>query len=304
MKVAAAILVGALGATISASAQNNTDSVKAVDQENPLARQDQNGGQGRFWVDEWMRTHSPVLSERQRRYNSFLQSSFRGLIGPGLSAPEGIELLSPQPPGRRGIQGGQFAVPINILEDGVLTSDTVFLTFFSLGIEWNAEARYVDSDCASAKHAVPTLNCDQYRITWTSPSDPPLQFGEGDPFLYGVRHVALQKALAALRRLQALIPSVVTVTAGDARWDAVHDAELYAERNAQCLRLSLFNTCVLDVGSIAYPFDWMTAEVDSTRLTPKFTRELTNAEIDARAALSSSERLREISQDAVYGAQH
>ena len=168
-------------------------------------------------------------------------------------------------------------------------------------MEWNSEARYLDTDCAAASQKIPAISCAQYRIDWTAPSEPLRQFAN-DPFLYGARHVSMQKALAALRRLQALMPSVVTVTAGGERSGSVRDTQLYADRNAQCLRRSLVNTCVLEAASMAYPFDWMTAQVDTARLPPHFTKELQDAEIDGRAALSSSERLRELSQSAVYAA--
>ena len=71
---------------VATPAQGGEGSLNLVPKKNLTELQDEKG-QVRFWVDEWQRTHSPDLIERQQRYNKIIRSYFSSFIGGGLSAP-------------------------------------------------------------------------------------------------------------------------------------------------------------------------------------------------------------------------
>jgi hypothetical protein len=278
-----------------AVAQSN-DALTPVYRNNQVELQDKQG-QVVFWVDGWGRVHSPAFMLWQQDYNRRVHRSFRTLIGSGLSAPEGIELVSFQPPGRRGIQStGVFAVPTSIPENGVLTRDTLSLAFFDLGIQWNYLARGLVRDCEAAKQVRRTLNCSNYQIDWRSPADASGSPPGTDPLLFELRLRELKKALSGLRRLQSLLARVVMVSAQGEQSDEARDLQLYQSRNTQCLRFSLFNTCRLEAADLRLPFDWMTLQVAAEQLPAEFLNELHQAEAEVQRHVTSSIEIGNLSQ--------
>jgi hypothetical protein len=270
-----------------------------VYRENQVEVQDKQG-QVVFWIDAWARLYSPDLMLWQQDYNARLHRSFRSFLGGGLSAPEGIELVSPQPPGRRGIQSnGLFAVPWSIQENGLITRDTLSLTFFNLGIQWNYLAHYLASDCEAARASAPALNCRDYQLDWRASSEPLRTPPPDDQLLFGLRYMELQKGLSALRRLQQQLARVVTVTAQGSRADEERDGELYDARRAECLRWVVTNNCTLEAEDLRFPFDWLTAQVESARLSAELLDALHEAERDAQLSVATSWEYRELSRSYV-----
>jgi hypothetical protein len=267
-----------------------------VYRENQVEVQDRQG-KVVLWIDGWARLHSPELLLWQQDYNARLHQSFRSFTGGGISAPEGIELVSPQPPGRRGIQSnGLFGVPWRIRENGLLTRDTLSLTFFNLGIQWNYLAHYLVNDCEAARASSPSVNCRDYRLDWRASSEPLRTPPPDDQLLFGLRYMELQKGLSSLRRLQQQLARVVTVTAQGMRADEGRDRELYDDRRAECLRRVFTNNCTLEAEDVRFPFDWLTAQVDSARLSAELLDALHEAERDAQLSVAASWEYRELSR--------
>jgi hypothetical protein len=293
-----AILAALLAAsTLAALAQEKVGVLTSFYRKDHVELEDKQG-QVVLWLDSWATLHSPEFVIQQQNYNARLSGQFRGLIPGGLSAPEGIQLVPPQPPGLRGIQSsGVFAVPYDVPENGVLTRDTLSIPFFDLGIQWNYLARGLASDCEVASRSASAINCRSYSIGWRTLPGEIRAPADNDRLLLGLRYVELLKGLAALRRLQILLEGVVTFSAEGARDDAADDRQQYDRRNLECLQWSLMNTCVLaDAGSLRFPFDWLTAQVDPTQLSPEFLRALHQAEHDAQLSITLAADEEELSR--------
>jgi len=291
------VVIGLLVAsTLAAAAQQKVGDLTAHFRKDHIELEDKQG-EVVLWYDALARLHSPDYLIWQQNYNTRVFSQFHGMIGIGLSAPEGIQLAPSQPPGLRGIQSnGVFTVPLHIAENGVLTRDTLSTTFYTLGIQWNYLAHNLSSDCEAAKITNSTINCQNYHIDWsTSPNEyrtPPAD----DRLLFELRYSELQKGLEALRRLQALLAGVVTFTSQGGRGDIAHDLELYSKRTAECLRWTI-NFCTLeDAAAVGYSFDWLTAQVDPAVISPQFLGALHKAERDAQLSITTATDEEEMSR--------
>jgi hypothetical protein len=257
-------------------------------------------GQVVLWIDAWARVHSPEIRIWQKEYNSFVHQSFRSFVGGGLSAPKGIELLSPQPSGHRGIRGeGVFAIPAQVAENGVLTRDTLSLVFFRLGIQWNYLASYLKSDCQEAAAVRPELDCNAYAITWQSSQHKPDPPPQDDPLLLGLRYSELQKTLASLRQIQAQLGTVVMVSAEGNHTDAFQDDDAYGGRLQECLQRSLTNMCWMELEDVRFPMDWQTVQVDASRLTPEFLESLHQLERETQFSIMTADAYREVTREGI-----
>lgn len=297
------VFVLLVGSALSLSGQDR-GGLKKVYRSNEVELQDDQG-QVVLWVDAWARVHSPEIRLWQKEYNSFVHQSFRSFIGAGLSAPEGIELLSPQPSGHRGIRGdGVFAIPTQVAENGVLTRDTLSLVFFRLGIQWNYRANYLKSDCQEAATVQPGLECNTYTVTWQSSQDKPDPPLHDDPLLLGLRYSALQKALASLRQIQAQLGTVVMVSAEGNHADGSGDDDAYGVRLQECLQRSLTNMCWMEVEDVRFPLDWQTAQVDASRLTPEFLESLHQMEREVQLSILTADAYREVTREGIEKLKH
>jgi hypothetical protein len=239
--------------------------------------------------DAWARVHAPEFAQWQRDYNSQLRQSFRALVFSSIAAPAGIELATAEPPGRRGIQStGVFALPLPLAEDGVLTRDTLAITFYELGVAWNYQSTAMAADCEYAARVDPSLSCADYRIAWLTPPVPITPLPD-DRLMLGQRRNALARALAGLHDLQQLLAGVVTVTALGKRADLAADLRDYDTRHQQCLTGSLGNACERRATDFKYPFDWLTAQVDAALLSPAWLRRLHDLETGVQGSISAAE---------------
>jgi hypothetical protein len=282
--------------TLAASAQQKVGGLTSYYRKDHVELEDKQG-QVVLWFDSWARLHSPEYLIWQQNYNARVFEQFRGLIGIGLSAPEGIQLVPPQPPGLRGIQSSVvFAVPFHLAENGVLTRDTLSILFYTLGIEWNYLAHNLASDCETANRAASIIDCRNYKIDWrTSPNEPRTPLAD-DRMLFELRYTELQKGLVALRRLQTVLAGVMTLSAEGERGNMAHDRELYGKRNAECLQWSVNYCTVEDAGPVGFSFDWLTAQVDPAGLSPELLAALHQSERDAQLSITSATDEEEMSR--------
>jgi hypothetical protein len=285
-----------VASTLAASAQQKVGALTSYYRKDHVELED-NQGEVVLWYDSLARLHSPEYLIWQQNYNARVFAQFHGLIGIGLSAPDGIQLAPSQPPGLRGIQSnGVFAVPLHIAENGVLTRDTLSITFYTLGIQWNYLAHNLATDCENANRATNTINCQNYKIDWRTSTNEYRSPPADDRMFYELRYTELQKGLDALRRLQTLLAGVVTFTAEGGRGDIAHDLELYGKRTAECLRWS-DNYCTLeDAGAVGLSFDWLTAQVDPAVISPEFLGALHKAERDAQLSITTAADVEEMSR--------
>jgi hypothetical protein len=250
-------------------------------------------GEVQFWVDKMGRTHSPDIMLQQKAYNDWIYQSFHTSfgIGPGMSAPEGIQLVAAQPPGERGINSnGVFQVPDMIIANGVLTRDTCAIEFYKSGIKWNWAARQLLSDCKGVKSSNDsTVNCNRYDIG-LSTSDQPRTPPRDDTYMLEKRYVELQDAKKSLAEWQALLDSIVTVSASGKRADAAQDRAETAVRKQSW-------GGDYDADGFTNPPDWMTAQVDAKQLTPGFRQQLANAEKDVLDHLIAEKTAKDLGQE-------
>jgi hypothetical protein len=266
---------------------------KDVPRRNETELQDKNG-EVRFWIDKIGRTHSPDIMLQQQGYNKWLHVSFAGLIGAGISAPSGIELVAPQPPGERGMKStGVFQVPWSIRENGVLTRDTNSIPFYKAGVQWNYAAANLRTDCQELHNSVDSsIDCGRYQINWNTSGQIRTPAGK-DPFFLEIRYVELQKAKKILRGWQELLDSIITVTATGQRGNAARDRQENARR--QTFKGEF------DADDFPSPPDWLTAQVDAGKLTPEFLKQLEDIEKDVQLYLNADKMERELGQNRVRG---
>ena len=285
-----------VASNLAASAQQKVGALTSYYRKDHVELEDKQG-EVVLWYDSLARLHSPEYLIWQQNYDARVFAQFHGLTGIGLSAPDGIQLAPSQPPGLRGIQSnGVFAVPLHIAENGVLTRDTLSITFYTLGIQWNYLAHNLATDCENANRATNTINCQNYKIDWsTAPNEYRTPLAD-DRLFFELRYSQLLKGLDALRRLQTLLAGVVTFTAEGVRADMAHDRELYGKRNAECLQWSVNYCTVEDAGPVGFSFDWLTAQVDPAGISPEFLDSLRKAEREAQLAITTATDVEEMSR--------
>jgi hypothetical protein len=173
----------------------------------------------------------------------------------------------------------------------VLTRDTLSITFFELGIQWNYQAHYLVKDCEYAARSQRDINCAEFNVQWNSPvsESVPAPPEDQDRLLLRRRRFELGRALLTLRRLQSELSSIMTVTANGERSDLSRDMQLFNARAQQCRTISVAAECIYEAADLKYPFDWMTAQVDLKTLQPDVLARLHNEEIDTQRSLSVCE---------------